>query len=194
MDLMGGVFENSLKMFLWLSGITGLLYPLCITAIAQWAMPHKANGSLLVNQDREVIGSRLIAQKFTQDIYFWPRPSSVDYHPIPSGGSNWGPTSLDLKQAVAKRQTELMEAHYARREEVPIELLFASGSGLDPHISLRAASFQIDRIAEARGIEKSILVKLIQDHISPLFGTPYVNVLELNLAMDGYDRGRTDQP
>lgn len=167
----------AIKLFAFMTLLTGVAYPLLIATIAQLAMPSLANGSLLHTKGR-VVGSSLIAQKTTDDGYFWPRPSAIDYNPIaPSGGSNLGPTSRKLKDEVAERKNRL--GHQA-----PAELLYASGSGLDPHISLEAAYFQIARIAKARSITEKELKNLI-DHSAEggLFGIGgkrYINVLKLN--------------
>ena len=134
-----------LRMFMWMLFLTGIAYPLCVTLISYVAMRHKAQGSLLTFEGR-VIGSSLIAQKFESSQYFWPRPSAIDYQPLPSGGSNLGPTSRELKKEV-----EMRRSRYTSKQ-VPSELLFASASGIDPHISPEAAYFQSSRVANARHI------------------------------------------
>lgn len=172
--LFWGDLMKSVKMFLWMLLVTGIFYPLFITGIGQWLMPEKANGSLLGKK-----GSRLIAQKFTSERYFWPRPSSIDYNPLPSGGSNLGPISPVLKKVVEERR-----ALYSNKE-VPSELLFASASGLDPHISPETASFQIERVAKARGKKKEEIQVLVEQRIErPFWGPPCINVLLLNVALD----------
>lgn len=155
-----------LRMFLVLTLLTGAVYPLVVTAIAKLIAPHASRGSLIEHKG-SIVGSSLIAQKFKDPKYFWPRPSFNDYK-LPSGGSNYALTNAQLKKSVDERGN------------VPVDLLFASGSGLDPHISLNAAIFQIDRIAEARHIKKDALQRLIEEYTT----FSYVNVLMLNIALD----------
>lgn len=178
------ILQNGVRLFLWLMLLTGILYPLLITAIAKSAFKNKSEGDFLAIQGKP-IGARLIAQKFESDKYFWPRPSSIDFNPLPSGGSNLGPTSAALKKIVEERKAILAKSS---TDPIPSELLFASGSGLDPHISPRAAYFQVERIAKARGLDKQALEKLIAHHIEGrrlgFLGAPCVNVLQLNLALD----------
>lgn len=180
-------FAQSLKMVLWMTFLTGLVYPLLITAIGYFAMPHKAHGSL-IQSDKGTIGSKLIAQKFISDKYFWPRPSAVDYNPLPSGASNLGPTSAALKNLVEERKGKLASKNADKGSNVPADLLYASGSGLDPHISLQAAYFQIERISKSRSIDKNTLKSLIDSRLEKrtlgLFGEPRVNVLLLNIQLD----------
>lgn len=177
----------NVRMFLWLTLVTGLLYPLLITAIAQLTMKQKADGHFITVEDK-VVGAKLIAQKFESEKYFWPRPSAVDYNPMPSGGSNLGPTSAALKKAVDERREKILQFHHVDKDAIPAELLYASGSGLDPHISLKAAYFQLERVAKARGLEQKEIKDLV-DHLAtkPTFGfigETYVNVLMLNKALD----------
>lgn len=173
--------KTALKMFLFMTILTGIAYPLLITGIAQLTMPNSANGSLLKNGDK-IIGSILISQNISGDRYFWPRPSAIDYDPIkPSGGSNLGPISKKLKEAVEERKKK-----YGK--DAPTELLYASGSGLDPHISVATAYYQLDRIAKARSIDKEKLKKLVDSLIQGRYlgylGRGYVNVLLLNQKLD----------
>ena len=174
-------------MFLWMTFLTGIIYPLLITAIAQLTMKQKADGDFLSVKDKTV-GATLIAQKFESDKYFWARPSAVDYNPLPSGGSNLGPTSAALKKAVEERQEKIIKAHPVDKNKIPTELLFASGSGLDPHISVFTAYFQIERVAKSRGLESSDIKHLIDSMvIKPrlgFLGEACVNVLMLNKALD----------
>lgn len=172
---------RAFRMFAWMLVLTGVIYPVLITLIAQIMMPHASNGSLVIKEER-VIGSSLIAQKTERDRYFWPRPSAIDYDPMkPSGGSNLGPTSIKLKEAVQARRTLL-------GENAPLELLFTSGSGLDPHISLETAYFQIPRIARERSIKeeelKAIVDSFTEGNQFGFLGPYYVNVLLLNGALD----------
>ncbi len=185
-------FWKNLKMFLWLSVLTGILYPCLITGIAYLTMPAKAGGSLVISHGK-IVGSELIAQKIVGEGYFWPRPSAIDYKPLPSGGSNLGPTSAALKKAVDERKAALIQTHHLQANAaIPSDLLFASASGLDPHISLPAAYFQISRVLQARGIEpeagRAAVKKMIENAASGrslgFIGERYVNVLLLNLALD----------
>ena len=181
--------KTSLFLFIWMTVLTGIIYQLCITLIAQLTMPKKANGSLLLVDDK-TIGSTLLAQKFETDRYFWPRPSAVDYNPLPSGGSNLGPTSATLKELVRAREDKLKNSHRSA-QSVPSELLFASGSGLDPHISPITAIYQVERNVKARKLDetgKQKIMELIANMTTArqfgFLGTSYVNVLELNHALD----------
>lgn len=170
---------QALRMFLWMLLLTGILYPLVITGIAQVFMKDKADGSLIVMKDK-VIGSKNIAQKFESEKYFWPRPSFHNYDAMQSGGSNFGWISKELKAAVEERKKRFGNL-------APAELLFASGSGLDPHISVSTAYYQMERVARARKKQTKEIKNLIdQMRISQLFGLgePYVNVLLLNIALD----------
>jgi K+-transporting ATPase ATPase C chain len=183
------IINQAIRLFVILTFITGLVYPLVVTVVGNVAFPDQANGEL-VKIDGKIVGSRLIGQKFAGDKYFWPRPSAVDYNPLPSGGSNQGMTSALLDSAVHERMRILRETR-SDSAEIPSDLLFASGSGLDPHISPEAATYQIDRIAMTRGLDnaqKALLTNLVQTHIEPpqlgIFGQPRVNVLELNLSLD----------
>lgn len=181
----------SLKIFAVLTVLCGIAYPLLVTGIAQLTFPEKANGSLIL-QGNKVIGSELIGQKFDSIIYFSSRPSATDYNPLPSGGSNLGPTSSKLKQMVVDRKAQFIESNQlSASENIPSEMLLASASGLDPHISPNAALLQVRRIAKARQFseeQKQQLVKVITDQTeSPQFsflGETRINVLVLNLALD----------
>lgn len=172
--------------------LTGGIYPWVVTVVAQAVFPVQANGSL-VSVAGQVVGSALIGQANADSRYFWPRPSAIDYNPLPSGGSNLGPTSAGLQAAVTARAAELRAANGLSAEAaLPPDLLFASGSGLDPHISPEAARWQIDRVAEARhftSAQRQALAALVERFIEPpqwgVLGQPRVNVLLLNLAVDG---------
>lgn len=178
---------QNIRMYLWMTALTGLIYPLFITGIAQLTMKKKAGGNFIVSNDK-IIGAALIGQKFESDKYFWPRPSAIDYNPLPSGGSNLGPTSAALKKAVDERKQKIEKSSNFHNENIPTELLFASGSGLDPHISVDTAYFQIGRIAKARNMDNKDITHLI-DHMTikrtfGFLGDPHVNVLMLNIALD----------
>jgi K+-transporting ATPase ATPase C chain len=182
---------SSIKILAIMTILAGVLYPVLMTVIAQLVFPNKSNGSM-IEKKGEVIGSELIAQKFQSDKYFWGRPSAIDYNPLPSGSSNLGPTSKALKDFVEERRKHFIEKNFLPPNTiVPTEMLFASGSGIDPHISPESAFLQVDRIAQARGFDeqkKALLKTLVQNHIeAPQFGflsEPRVNVLKLNLALD----------
>lgn len=181
----------SLKIFLFFTILTGIVYPLLITGIAQVAFPQKANGSLIVEGDK-TIGSELIGQQFDSIIYFMGRPSATSYNPLPSGGSNYGLTNDKLKNIVEERKQHFISFNQLDSlTEVPSEMLFASASGLDPHISPKAALLQVERIAKVRGFDSDQKQKLIQKvkelTDSPQFlvlGEERVNVLLLNLEVD----------
>lgn len=178
---------NNMRMFLWMTLLTGIIYPLLITSVAQLTMKHKVDGDFVISKDR-IIGATLIGQKFQSDKYFWGRPSAIDYNPLPSGGSNLGPISAVLKRAVEERKTQLAQSHGVEPAKIPSELLFASGSGLDPHISIEAAYFQIERVAKARSLEQKEVKKLMDSLLIRrslgFLGEPYFNVLMLNKALD----------
>lgn len=181
----------SIKAFLFFTVLTGIVYPLVVTGIAQLAFPAKANGSLLV-KDNAIIGSTLIGQQFKSSGYFSSRPSAVDYNPLPSGGSNYGLTNAKLKQLVSERKEQFIKYNQLNsNSDIPSEMLFASASGLDPHISKQAALLQVKRIAKTRHFntdEQQHLIGCI-NHLteSPqmlVLGQERVNVLLLNLELD----------
>ena len=178
----------ALRFFLTLTLLTGVIYPLAVTGFARSLFAWRAGGSL-VRVDGRIAGSDLLAQRFSAPRYFWPRPSSADYATIPSGASNLGWTSAQLKNAVDERRAGLEAA--GGSQTIPAELLFASASGLDPHISPAAAFYQLDRVAAARGFDADRLQQLLaligQKTEAPLWGylgQPRINVLQLNLALD----------
>lgn len=182
-------FKICFKLFLVLSVLTGLIYPAVITSYSQLLAYDKANGSLTVHKGF-IVGSDLIGQKFSSMNYFWGRPSAVDYNSATSGGSNLGMTSQDLIQQVHLRKQKIMELHNTGtgHQTVPADLLFTSASGLDPHISLQAALFQVERVAYARKIAqdqvRNLVNQLTVDRQFGILGEPRVNVLKLNLALD----------
>lgn len=170
--------------------LTGLVYPLVVTGIAQLVFPHQANGSLIV-QNGQAAGSTLIGQAFDDPKYFWGRPSATapyPYNASSSSGSNLGPTNPALLKAVKSRITALRAADSTNNLPIPVDLVTASGSGLDPDISVSAALYQLPRVAKARGLSESavrtLVDKYIQDRQLGFLGEPRVNVLELNLALD----------
>lgn len=178
----------ALRSLFTLTLLTGMAYPLLVTGLGQLANAEAVQGSLLKQADKTV-GSLWLAQPFQRPEYFWPRPSAGNYATVASGASNKGPTSKDLKEKVQARRAILLQAHaLPEKSEVPPELLMASGSGLDPHLSPEAARFQIKRVALARGLQAKDLESLLQKQIEPpqlgFLGAPRVNVLKLNLALD----------
>ena len=171
--------------------ICGLAYPLAVTAIAQVGWKDKANGSL-IERNGVVVGSTLLGQQFTSTQYFHPRPSAAGngYDGAASSGSNFGPTNEDYLSIIADRVAAYRKENgLGPTELVPVDAVTASGSGLDPEISVRNAELQAPRVAEARGLELDDVLALIKDHTSErplgILGDPGVNVLELNLALDG---------
>jgi potassium-transporting ATPase KdpC subunit len=177
-----------------LTVITGVVYPLVVTGIAQAVFPHQANGSLIV-KDGKVVGSSLIGQPFDDPKYFWGRPSATSpfpYNAASSSGSNLSPTNPDLVKAVQGRVDALRAADSGNTARVPVDLVTASGSGLDPHISPAAALYQVSRVARERKLEPQALRQLVDQHTEGRFlgllGEPRVNVLELNLALDSQGR------
>jgi K+-transporting ATPase ATPase C chain len=174
------------KFIMLMTALTGIAYPLLITGVGRLFFVRQAEGSLIIDRGK-VLGSELIAQKFTDSRYFWPRPSAVDYNPLPSGGSNLGPTSASLKDSIVVRRSRFA----ADGAPIPADLLCASGSGLDPDISPEAAHYQLERVAFARQLDKAqrtALLLLIDRYTEAptigILGQPRVNVLRLNMALD----------
>jgi K+-transporting ATPase ATPase C chain len=177
-------------MLLLLTALTGVIYPVAVTGIAQLIFPGQANGSLIM-KDGKPVGSALIGQPFDDPKYFWSRPSATGPFPYNAGassGSNLGPTNPDLLKAVADRADALKKANPGNTRPVPVDLVTASGSGLDPHVTPASALYQVSRVAKARGIPEERLRQLVADSTEPrqfgFLGEPRVNVLELNLALD----------
>ena len=180
----------ALVSFIALSVLTGVLYPLAVTGLGQALFPDQANGSLLLREGRPV-GSRLIGQSFSDPAHFWGRPSATGpmaYNAGASSGSNQGPLNPALTEAVKARIAALHEADPDQKAPVPVDLVTASASGLDPHISPAAAAYQLPRVARARHLDPARLQALVEQHTErPLIsalGEARVNVLTLNLALD----------
>ena len=170
--------------------IAGVLYPAVITGIGQLLLADQSNGSLIKSGDA-IIGSKLISQQFNGHHYFWPRPSASNFNAVPSGATNLGPTSATLEKTIASRRSSLASVHGMPEQNIPVDLLTASASGLDPHISLASAHMQIMRIANARGLDENGQAKIkkaIDDQLEQpqfgILGEARVNVLLLNLAID----------
>ena len=180
----------ALVLFLLLTVLTGFLYPIVVTGLAQLLFPARAAGSL-VTRDGHAVGSRLIGQSFSDPKYFWSRPSATTpqpYNGTASTGSNLGPLNPALRDAIKPRVAALRAADPGNSAPVPIDLVTASASGLDPEISLAAANYQAARVARARGLAPERVQALIAQHaegtLLGVLGEPRVNVLELNLALD----------
>lgn len=180
----------AISLFLLLSLLTGIAYPLLVTGLAQVLFPAQAGGSLLRQGDR-VLGSALIGQPFNDPGYFWGRPSataSTPYNPLASGGSNLGPRNPALAEAARARIQALRQADPDQTGPVPLDLITASGSGLDPHISPAAAEYQVQRVARARGRSPEAIRALVARHTEGrqfgFLGEPRVHVLDLNRALD----------
>jgi K+-transporting ATPase ATPase C chain len=186
---MWSVVRQAFLVFVALTVVTGVAYPIVITVIAQVVFPHQANGSL-IERDGKVVGSELIGQQFDDPKYFWSRPSATSpaYNGAASTGSNYGPTNPAQLDAVKARVENLRKAHPEQTGPIPIDLVTASGSGLDPHISPAAAEYQVGRVAKARNLGVEVVRVLVAKHTVGrqlgVLGEPRVNVLELNLELD----------
>lgn len=188
-------FIPAARMLMILTVITGVLYSLSITALAQMLFPAQTNGSLL-KLDGVTVGSSLIGQETDDPRYFWSRPSAVDTMlgssldaPGSSGATNYGSTNTTLAEQMAVREAAFRAANNLPDDAaVPVEMLFASGSGLDPHISPESARLQVERVAAARNLDQEVVAVLVEQHIEApqlgFLGQPCVNVLLLNLALD----------
>ena len=189
---MGRLIRNAIVLLLLMTVVTGVLYPAVVTGLAQLLFPSQANGSLIV-QDGKPVGSTLIGQAFTDPKYFWGRPSATTPQPnngTASNGSNLGPTNPSLADAVKQRIDALHAADPGNTAPVPVDLVTASGSGLDPEISPAAAAYQVARVAKARGMQpaqvQALVAKATSERQLGVLGEPRVNVLKLNLALDGH--------
>ena len=185
----------ALLVLLVLTVVTGVAYPLLVTGIAHLVWPSQANGSL-IQRDGQVLGSALIGQPFSDPKYFWSRPSAtgpVAYNAGASSGSNQGPLNPAHADAVAARIAALKAADPNQSAPIPVDLVTASGSGLDPHISPAAAQYQVPRVARSRGLSEDKVRELVAQHTAGrqlgILGEPRVNVLELNLALDSVASG-----
>lgn len=182
--------RTSVLLFSVITLLTGIGYPLVVTGLAQALFPRQANGSFIkINEEKTA--SELVGQPFSEPRYFWGRPSStmpVAYNGASSTGSNLGPSNPALEDAVRKRIANLRSADPENRLPVPVDLVTASGSGLDPHISPAAALYQVPRVSKARGIDTGKVAELVRTHIQDrqfgIFGEPTVHVLRLNMALD----------
>ena len=187
---MFALLRQAILIFVILTLVTGVAYPLAMTLIAQGLFPHQANGSL-IERGGKVVGSKLIGQHFDNPRYFWGRPSATGptpYNAAASTGSNFGPTNPAQLDAVRGRIDALRKAHGNKEATIPVDLVTASGSGLDPHITPAAAEFQIARVAKSRNLSAEAIreqvLKSTEGRQFGILGEPRVNVLELNLALD----------
>ena len=196
---MRDIIKQSVLIYLLLTVVTGIAYPLAVTAIAQIAWPNKANGSLITDQiSGKVIGSELLGQEFKSDSYFWSRLSATSppYNAAASSGSNIGPTNPALAKNMQSRIDDL-KRNNASDKPIPVDLVTSSGSGLDPHISLSSAEYQAARVARARGLSEEDMRNLIASASEPrqlgFLGEARVNVLKLNIALDKLGPPRPEQ-
>jgi K+-transporting ATPase ATPase C chain len=186
---MNGQWRPALVMFALFTAVTGLVYPLAMTGLAQAVFPYQARGSFIEREGR-VVGSELIGQPFQGERYFWSRPSATApaYNGGASTGSNLGPLNEDLAAAFRERADALRAAHPDQSGPVPVDLITASGSGLDPHISPAGAAYQVARVARVRGLSEDVVSALVEQSTQGrqlgFLGEPRVNVLRLNLALD----------
>jgi K+-transporting ATPase ATPase C chain len=178
----------ALTLLIFLTAITGVIYPFAVTGLAQMFFPRQANGSLIVTDGR-TYGSELIGQHFDAQKYFWGRPSAAAYDAAASSGSNLGPMNPSLEEIIRTQMNALKAADPGNPLPIPVDLVTSSASGLDPHISVAAALYQVRRVAAARGLDearvKSLVEKYTEGRQFGFLGEPRVNVLMLNLALDG---------
>jgi K+-transporting ATPase ATPase C chain len=187
---MTSLFRPAIVLLLILTALTGIVYPFLVTGIAQVVFPTQAGGSLIV-KDGKPVGSSLIGQSFSDPQHFWGRPSATSpqpYNGLASGGSNLGPLNPALTDGIKSRIEALQAADPTNRAPIPVDLVTASASGLDPDISLAAAYYQASRVARVRGLPPAAVSSLIAAHargkVLGILGEPRVNVLDLNLALD----------
>ena len=187
---MKSLLRPAVSLFVLLTLVTGVVYPLAVTGVAKAVFPNQAAGSL-VTRDGQAIGSTLIGQNFSDPKYFWGRPSATSpmaYNAANSGGSNQGPSNPALVDAVKGRVDALKAADPANTADIPVDLVTASASGIDPEISVAAARYQVARVAKARGVAPDVVQAQVSRHtvdrLFGLLGEPRVNVLELNLDLD----------
>ena len=187
-------FKPAILIFLILTVVTGIVYPLFVTGIAQVFFHDQANGSLIYRNNRPV-GSTLIGQEFNDPKYFWGRISAtspVPFNAAASSGSNFGPSNPALIDAVKARIKALKDLDQDNTNSMPVDLVTSSASGLDPHISLAAAYYQVPRVARSRGLSQDVVKNIVKQHTAGrllgVIGEPVVNVLEANLALDEYKK------
>ncbi len=181
--MMSTVIRPAISLIVLMTLITGVAYPLVVTGIAQVAFPEQANGSLIYDDQEKVRGSELIAQNFTGEEWFHPRPSAGAYATVSSGASNLAPSNPALAQRVADDAAKNV---VDGQGPVPLNLLTTSGSGLDPHVSPQAAAYQVSRVAAARNVSPDAVQGIVEANTyRPLIGPPVVNVLSLNQALNG---------
>ena len=197
---MTALFRPALVLFLVLTAITGVAYPLVVTGLAQALFPTQAAGSLVVSKG-QIVGSALIGQNFSDPKHFWSRPSATapqPYNGTASGGSNLGPLNPALTDGIKARIDALKAVDPTNKTPIPVDLVTASGSGLDPDISLAAANYQAPRVARERGIQPQAVLALVAAHAHTrwlgILGEPRVNVLELNLALDALKPSDAPKP
>ncbi|MDA8422021.1 MAG: potassium-transporting ATPase subunit KdpC [Nitrospiraceae bacterium] len=185
------MIRNALMSLLLFTILTGIIYPLVVTGIAQAVFPQQANGSIIIKNGKAV-GSKLLGQQFDDPKYFWSRLSATTPYPYNGGsssGSNLGPNNPDLVKSAQARINALRSADPGNDAKIPVDLVTASGSGLDPHISPAAAEYQVHRVAKARGLDEAAIRDIVARNTKGrwlgMIGEPVVNVLELNLALDG---------
>lgn len=186
--------KSAFLIFLLLTVITGIIYPFVITAVAQIFFRHQADGSIIF-KDRKPIGSSLIGQSFDDPNYFWGRLSAtspVAFNASASSGSNLGPLNVALRQNVEARIKSLRNVDPENKSPIPVDLVTASASGLDPHISVAAVLYQVPRVARLRGIPQERVAEIVRENtqgrLLGIIGEPVVNVLQLNMALDNYRR------
>lgn len=185
----------AVKLLLVMTVITGIMYPLLMTGTSQLFFAKKANGSIVM-KDGIIVGSSLIGQQFDSTIYFWSRPSATNYNPIPSAASNLGPTSGKLLKQVSERRDIFLNSNrLTDASQIPKEMIFASASGLDPHISPKAAFLQMDRVATSRKMNEKqrqelqqFIERKTENPRFSLLGESRINVFELNLALDNINQ------